>query len=182
MVTNAFYRYTVALEVIKDRLRLQRVLWVVRPETRDHMVLILEWFAKDLIEEGEEDIWDLVKLVLDNIESNVEKVCSGAVKPLMMEVGEKLEIIEDATEQDRFIVAMLEFMISLKTQLLLQYETLLSEPKQQGCGVCCCGEGEGQKEWEDWISGVWPKEEKEMINKKNIIKESPASCSCAYRK
>lgn len=180
MVTDAYYKYVVAKNAITKLLGIKDIHINHRPETRDHLVLFLEWLAKELVNDGEIDTWDVIKSVQDKGNHLIDRVLIGEVKAIMKDIGESQDNIDNPLEQDRFITTIIGFFSSLLTQLKIQYN-LGKQEQQNGCGKCCCGEGEGQKEWEDWISGVWPEEERPTIPPAHST-SSPSNCNCSYRK
>lgn len=121
-----------------------------------YFTAILKYLNKRLILLGTDDIKSLVQEVFDTFDYGADLICDKHVLDLTVEVGIPTDDIN--YDQDRFVFSWTDFMTSLCMRLKFQYAYLFTQDYDGDC--CKCGaKGQTWKDYESWMSGVYPEDE-----------------------
>jgi len=188
---NGYVDYTSSLELVKTILGIGVVDFEVRQELAPYLTYIMKYLSKELVLLGETDIKEKLQKIFDIHSDGADLIVDNNAETLADLIGIDTTPIETESEeeinynQDRFIFSWTNILSCLVTRLRIMYASLLEDPIAQGC-PCECGIGETRKDWEKYISGVWPEDEEYS----NYSLETTASwrvtssipeCTCKYR-
>lgn len=129
-----------------------------------YFTAILKYLNKRLILLGTDDIKVIVQEIFDIFDHGAELICNKHTLDLTVEVGIPTNTTDTDTDdnlkydQDRFVFSWTNFMTSLCMRLKFQYAYLFTQDYDGDC--CKCGaKGQTWKDYESWMSGVYPEDE-----------------------
>lgn len=155
--------YKTATDNIKNSLGLGSLDHWTCKHLAPYITRIYQYLNKKLIELGDDaDIKDKIDLMLSVFKDGADKIVHEKTSDLageldLLDVSENDEV---KYEEPRFVFSWTNIMSTLMERLSIQYYELLNPIVQGKCPQnCCCGKQEGQKEWEEYTSGVFPENE-----------------------
>lgn len=193
----AYTEFQEASEYIKNKLGIVQLDFDLgRQVLLPYQVMILKYLNSKLIQTASEDIKVNIQLILDTYSYGADLICFGPIEDeeeewktgtlkLAAEVLGPDGVEAEEYDTDRFVFAWTNALTSLCLRLKLQYAYLF---EQEPSGDCCqCGaKGETDRDFESWVSGVYP--EDELYDRTNYLRSNSSwqvsksrYCDC-YRK
>lgn len=146
--------YLIRVEYLKNMLGLPVIdVDLVHPELLPYYAQILDYINTDLLRLGSGDRDTIIEEIGRLYSMGSELIIADAT----IELVKELKIPNSSAEyiHDRFVFSWTQFMTNLLLRLKFTYP---GEDKYNCDCPCPCTKGETHKDYESWVSGVYPED------------------------